>query len=242
MSDAPLPAPGPGTGHAHAPGNVFRTELFSDAVFAIAITLLALNLSVTSYRQNHLGTYLAHQWPTYAAFFVSFTFVAVMCMNHHAAFHSLSQVTFPLQWANMGVLLGATVLSFPTGILADAFVSGNQRDERAAVVLYGLVALVMGLSWTVFFWTIYRHPDTWKHEDDGPMWRRVSIWATFGALFYLVAIAAGLLTTPVVSLASFLVLVLYRSTQARRINHFRGHLPHPDHQGGPAVPNEPGVP
>ena len=196
---------------------VGRTEFFSDAVLAIGLTLLALDLSITGYREATLADRLLNLWPTYLAFLVSFIYVGVMWMNHHAAFDRLKALSFPLQWANMGILLGAVVLSFPTAVLAEAFQNHNLSDERAAVVLYGLLAYAMGLSWWLFFLIILRNPHLWKHPGDHAKWRKVTIWAFFGSLGYLVAIAAGVLLDPRLALVLFFVLVFYRSTQARRI-------------------------
>jgi len=60
-----------------------RVEAFSDGVFAIAITLLILDVHVPSGPAGHLGTALARQWPTYAAFLISFAFIGIMWENHH---------------------------------------------------------------------------------------------------------------------------------------------------------------
>ncbi len=194
-----------------------RTEIFSDGVLAIALTLLALNLSIAGYRQNALASKLFDLWPTYLAFLASFIFVAVMWMNHHATFDRLKALSIPLQWANMAVLLGAVVLSYPTAVLAEAFQSGSVADERSAVVLYGLLAAVMGFSWCVFFVSIARNPHLWEYPGDSKKWKKVAAWAFGGAFGYFVAIAAGLLFSPYVALILFFVLVLYRSTQAKRI-------------------------
>jgi uncharacterized membrane protein len=195
---------------------VHRTELFSDAVLAIAITLLALGLGVSEYHENALGDSLLSQWPSYVAFLASFVYIAVMWMNHHAAFLRVRMVSPALIWANMGILLGSVVLTFPTTALALAFQSGNAADERAAIVLYGGLAALMGVSWVVFFEVLRRDSSLWVHPGDGPMWRRVTLWAIGGAAGYLVAIAIGL-AVPVLGLVMLFVLVAYRATQSSRI-------------------------
>ena len=68
---------------------------------------------------------------------VSVIYVGVMWMNHHAAFDRLK------------------ALSFPTAVLAEAFQNHNLSDERAAVVLYGLLAYAMGMSWWFFFVLVF---------------------------------------------------------------------------------------
>lgn len=197
---------------------ILRVELFSDGVMAIALTLLALDLSHTTYQHGDLSNSIIDQWPSYASFLVSFIYVAVMWMNHHATFHRLQAVNFPLMWANMGVLLGAVVLSYPTALLSSAFKTTNAADQRAAIVLYGLLAFVMGLSWCLLFFVISRSPEIWVNPNDGPKWRKVTLWAGGGAFGYLLAVAAGVWISPILSLIMFFVLVAYRSTQAMRIH------------------------
>ena len=63
-----------------------RTEAFSDGVLAIALTLLVLNLAVPASEYNDLGSAVLRLWPAYVSFLASFVFIAVIWLNHHAAF------------------------------------------------------------------------------------------------------------------------------------------------------------
>ena len=63
-----------------------RLEAFSDGVFAIAITLLILEIKVPSSDTAGLAAELARQWPSYLAFFISFAFIGIMWINHHGMF------------------------------------------------------------------------------------------------------------------------------------------------------------
>lgn len=69
-----------------------RTELFSDAVLAIALTLLVLDLSIRTFQASQLQGTLLHMWPTYVAFVAAFFYVSVMWINHHFAFARLNSV------------------------------------------------------------------------------------------------------------------------------------------------------
>jgi len=69
-----------------------RTELFSDAVLAIALTLLVLDLSIRTFQASQLQGTLLHMWPTYVAFIAAFFYVSVMWINHHFAFARLNSV------------------------------------------------------------------------------------------------------------------------------------------------------
>ncbi|CAB4707897.1 unannotated protein [freshwater metagenome] len=195
-----------------------RTEFFSDAVLAIALTLLVLDLDLGEFRQAELGGLLIQEIETYTAFFVSFLFIAVTWHNHHAAFNRLKSVSSPLLVANFGILLGATLLPFPTGIVATAFRVESLRDEQIAVLLYGLLAFVMSVSWTCFFQVASRDPHLWKDRGEKEMWGRVRNFAGFIAVGYFIAAILGFFLSPWLSIALFAGLLIIQSTQAHRMS------------------------
>ena len=90
-----------------------RAEAFSDAVLAIVITLLVLDLQPPEHRPGQLLTALLDQWPTYLAYLTSFLYVGVVWLNHKAAFNRISQMDRGLHWANLAILLGALTGSTP---------------------------------------------------------------------------------------------------------------------------------
>ena len=115
-----------------------RLEAFSDGVFAIAITLLVIELHVGE-EGGSLVDRLWDQWPSYAGFLISFVTIGVMWINHHAIFKVIERVDHGILVANLGLLLGITFLPFPTKVLGDAFGDGSTDDRRTAVVFYSLV-------------------------------------------------------------------------------------------------------
>ncbi len=159
-----------------------RTAFFSDAVFAIAMTLLILDVYIHGFSAGHLGHSLAAQWPAYLAFAASFFYVAVMWVNHHMVFAKLHSVDKHLMWANVGIIFGAVILSFPTSVLAQAMEHGNRSDQRAAVALYAVLATLMALSWLFLFTLIIRRPNTWVNHDDGAAWRHLRCRSAPGPL------------------------------------------------------------
>jgi uncharacterized membrane protein len=127
-----------------------RVEAFSDGVFAIAITLLILNLKVPSGPAGHLGMALARQWPTYAAFLISFGFIGIMWVNHHRLFNHIRRSDNRLLFLNLLLLLAVTVVPFPTALLAAHY--GTADRTMAAAVFNGTyVALA------VFFNVLWHH-------------------------------------------------------------------------------------
>ncbi len=125
-----------------------RVEAFSDGVFAIAITLLILDLKVPSGTLGHLGPALARQWPTYAAFLISFWFIGIMWVNHHRLFNHIQRSDNRLLFLNLLLLLGVTVVPFPTALLAAHFHSPG-RTVAAAVFngTYVVLAIFFNLLW-----------------------------------------------------------------------------------------------
>src|SRR5271169_1538597 len=108
--------------HSETKGTA-RLEAFSDGVFAIAITLLALNLQVPHVESNNahwaLASALLHQWPSYVAFITSFFTVLIMWMNHHAVIKHVHKVNARILFANGILLMFTTAVPFVTGLLSE---------------------------------------------------------------------------------------------------------------------------
>src|SRR5213593_915772 len=94
-----------------------RIEAFSDGVFAIAITLLILDVHVPTISQGNLGSALTRQWPTYVAYLISFSFIGIMWVNHHRLFNHIRRSDNGLLFSNLLLLLGVTIVPFPTSLL-----------------------------------------------------------------------------------------------------------------------------
>lgn len=122
-----------------------RTEIFSDAVFAIAITLLVLELEVPTPGREGLGSQLAEQWESYAAYALSFWSVGIIWISHHAQFGRIQRADHWLLILNLFVLLAVALVPFPTAVMAEYLRAGE--DEGLAVALYGANILAMGLTY-----------------------------------------------------------------------------------------------
>lgn len=122
-----------------------RTEAFSDAVFAIAITLLVLDLEVPNPSEGSLGGQLARQWPSYLAYALTFLTVGIIWINHHAQFSRLERTDQWLLVLNLLVLLTVAVVPFPTAVLAKYLRAGHDQDIAAAV--YAGTVFAMGLAY-----------------------------------------------------------------------------------------------
>ena len=127
-----------------------RVEAFSDGVFAIAITLLILDVKVLSAAGGPLGVGLLRQWPAYLAFLISFWFIGIMWVNHHRLFNHIKRSDNRLLFLNLSLLLGVCVVPFPTALLALHYLGPGRLV--AALVFNGTY-----LAIALFFYSLWQH-------------------------------------------------------------------------------------
>ena len=130
-----------------------RIEAFSDGVFAIAITLLVLDLRLpsgeTALSDQALTAALLSLWPQYLAFVVSFAFIGIMWINHHRLFNYITRSDTKLMILNLLLLMGTVVLPFPTSVLS-AHLGESEGGHTAALIynaLFVLIAVCFNLLW-----------------------------------------------------------------------------------------------
>jgi uncharacterized membrane protein len=129
-----------------------RVEAFSDGVFAIAITLLVLELKVPPVDRNTsgqaLGNALLRLWPSFAAFLTSFAAILIMWMNHHGIFRMVRRVSGPFLAANGFLLLTVTFVPFPTAVLASHMLGPSSTIAAAFYCgTYVLVSIAYNALW-----------------------------------------------------------------------------------------------
>jgi uncharacterized membrane protein len=168
-----------------------RVEAFSDGVFAIAITLLVLDLRAPDHRGEMLRQ-LVYQWPAYLAYLASFGYIGVIWVNHHQLFTRIAAVDLGLIWRNLALLLGASVLPFPTAALSNAFQLGGHADEVAAFVLYALVAAVTAATWLLLFQYLSTHERLLSQHTPTAFFAAERRRALLGVIAYLLAATVAL--------------------------------------------------
>ncbi|BCB76150.1 hypothetical protein GCM10022251_68220 [Phytohabitans flavus] len=186
-----------------------RAEAFSDGVLAIVITLLVLNLRVPVTEPGDLREGLLDQWPAYVAYVASFGNVAVVWLNHRAAFARLRRSSRGLQWANLFVLFTTVLLPFPTAVVSRALQDENLTDQRTAVVLYALANILLSVSWAMFFQYLMRHPEISAEEVETPFFRGERLRSLVGVVLYAVGALIGYLVEPLLALAFFVALPIF---------------------------------
>ena len=187
-----------------------RVEAFSDGVFAIAVTVLVLEIGDPVHRQGRLGHALMEQWPAYLGYLASFGYVAVIWLNHHQAFARVRSVDSGLHAANL-LLLGVTAaLAFPTGVLSDALREDVfSSDARVAGVLYAVVAAAMCGAWLLLYTHLRHRPGLLDPGIEPEYVRHGQLRSAVGIGAYAVAGLLGWTVTPVAALAVFVLLPVF---------------------------------
>jgi uncharacterized membrane protein len=185
-----------------------RVEAFSDGVFAIAITLLVLDLKVP--RELPEGTplrdVLMHQWPSYLGFGLSFATIGIMWINHHRLFTLIRRVDHTLLVLNGLLLLGITVVPFPTSLLAEHI---RGPDARDVVLIYAVHALNVAVFYSVLWWYATRPKSALLWRDADPVVvQAVTLHYRWGPASYLLSIALAW-WNPWATLAVDALLALY---------------------------------
>jgi uncharacterized membrane protein len=196
-----------------------RLEAFSDGVFAIAITLLVLDLKVPAnlaQDQSLLGA-LADQWPAYFGFLTSFATIGIMWINHHHLFGMICRFDHPLLVLNAFLLLGVTFIPFPTAVMA-AYV--EKPGAETAALFYSLTFVVIAIAFTL----LWRHASGERKLIDPSVeaWQIEQINRAFriGPATYVFAAMVAPFSPPV-SVAIILLLALFWALPA----HVRARLP-----------------
>jgi uncharacterized membrane protein len=189
-----------------------RLEAFSDGVFAIAITLLVLELGVTATADGDLVGAILAEWPAYLAYVTSFLTIGVIWMRHSAVTAMLRAGDATLFRINLVVLLLAAFLPFPTKLVGEFI--GDPDPERVAVLFYGGTLLLLDLA--LFAFARYGVEDGRHLKPGMPADRVRDVAAPVSLAFYGIAMAVSILL-PIVGVALFLSIAVYIGVPGRTI-------------------------
>jgi uncharacterized membrane protein len=196
MTDTgPSPQPHPPSEHSTA-----RLEAFSDGVFAIAITLLVLEIRLPAApdaeASGRLGATLLHLWPSYAGYAISFVTIGIMWANHHDVVRLLSRVDHGLMVWNLLLLMAISFTPFPTAVMAEHLPHAGW-DRNVAVAFYcGSFTLT-----AVFYNLLWRHAAAGRrlihaHVSDARV-RAITRAYAPGTFLYGLATVTALVSVPV---------------------------------------------
>jgi TMEM175 potassium channel family protein len=146
----------------------YRLEAFSDGVFAVAITLLALDLTVAGPAgHGSLTDQLHEKWPAFLAYLISFFMIGIIWVNHHVLVRSIIKVDRLLLFLNLVLLLFVVLIPFATATVADYF-SLHDWDTQVAMMLYGGVFLGMSavlIAAVAVYYILERTPSSAGQDD-----------------------------------------------------------------------------
>lgn len=137
-----------------------RLEAFCDGVFAIAITLLILEIKVPDIETITSSHTLAHalweEWPSWFAFLLSFGTILIAWSNHHGALKLISKSSSLFHFANGFFLMTIVLLPYPTSLLAE-FIDSD--SAQTAVMFYSSAIVLQNISWTLMFHSMLNPKD-----------------------------------------------------------------------------------
>ena len=197
------------------PISTFRMEMLSDGVFAIALTLLGLELRVPHLADGagnrELAEALAARWPAYMAFVCSFLTILVMWVNHHRIFRLLRGGDGYLMATNGLLLMLVTAVPLPTAVLAEHFAHPSRAVACAAYAgFYVLVNAAFNLLWM----SVAHRRRLLRDDVPDPVVRAIGRRLAAGLPIYLAA-AAGAFVSPALSIgACVLIWVMWSRLDA----------------------------
>ena len=189
-----------------------RVEAFSDGVFAIAITLLILEIKVPE-TGEHEGLWhaLGAQWPSYAAYVVSFLVIGIMWINHHQVFTHVVRVDRTLMFLNLLVLMVVAAVPWPTAMLAEYL--REEDTSHVAAAVYSIVMVAMALTFQALWWHLTRTGHLFDSRVDVEAARRTRVRFAVGSLAYPATVALAFVSAPLTLAAHGLIAVYYGFNQ-----------------------------
>ena len=180
-----------------------RMEAFSDGVFAIAITLLILEISVPESAFEDLWSGIAHEWPSYLAYVTSFLTIGGIWAAHHGIFRRLAYANQRLMLLNLLLLMAVSFLPFPTKLMAEAI--HDEGAARTAVIFYGGTLLVISLLLSALWGSVTLDRHVLKPEVSDNEVKAIALVTAPSIGFYAAMIALAVVA-PRVAIFGYLVI------------------------------------
>ena len=196
-----------------------RLEAFSDGVFAIAITLLVLDIGVSATAGQDLGGAIRGLWPSYLAYVASFSTIGAAWLGHNAITEYLDRADPAFVRLNLLLLLIVSFLPFPTRLVAE-YIHTDQAD-RVAVTFYGII-LVLATTMLLVLWRYAVRAKLVRPALGDEEIELLTQRLTPGLGGYVVLIVTGLFV-PVIAVIGYLGIALYYIIPFRRLS--AGFLP-----------------
>lgn len=185
-----------------------RLEAFSDGVFAVAITLLVLDIhtpNAAALKDGTLTDALLRQWPVYLAYTLSFVTILIYWVNHHNVFRLIRRADHAFLLMNGLFLMLITIIPFSSSLLA-AYI--ERPDQRAAEIVYSGTFLAAAIIFNRMWAHAVRGGRLLRKDAHAETVRSISKAFSFGPPLYLVAFALAFVSAKA-SLALCIALAVF---------------------------------
>lgn len=179
-----------------------RLETFCDGVFAIAATLLILDVRADA---APLGDELLHIWPSYAAYAVSFLTIGIIWVNHHTVLEQIGRVDRRFLFANVAFVMFVAFIPFPTRLVAE-HIRGD--GATAAAIAYGVTLTCTAVLFSVVWFYAAIGNRLLRDDADPKTVAGISRSYLPGPWIYLAATLVALIS-PVVSVGLYAAIALF---------------------------------
>lgn len=194
-----------------------RIEGFSDAVFAIAITLLVLDLRMPDENVvkngNDLLLFLKGQWPAFLAFLLSFFSIFIMWVNHHKIFKQIYSRNSGIMFSNGLILFLVSAVSYPTSLLAKFF---DGEASAVVVAIYTGIFVLINLAYNLLWFLASRNKNLLRPGISDEAIRKIQNNYLFGLPVYLIALVCSFVV-PAVALVIIFGLWIFWALSSGKI-------------------------
>jgi len=184
------------SGAAGLPPN--RLETLADGIFAIAMTILVLELRLPE-PATDLWDALVALAPRFATFVISFVVLGVYWFAHHQTFYFLVRVNRTLVWLSILFFMGAALIPFVASVMGDHYL------DPVALSLYGLALALLAALGYIIWWYITGDRGLIDETLDPDLVRKVRVWISIGPLTALGAVALAWVS-PLLTLLVYIAL------------------------------------
>jgi len=173
------------------PSETFRIEAFADAVFAIAITLLVIEIRLPPHEEvlriGGVGPALLQLWPSYVGYAISFIVIGIMWANHHNLMKLVDRVDHGFITLTLLLLMCVAFLPFPTAVMADHLADPDTHEQAVAVAFYCGCFTVTALFYFLMWWHAARNRRLIASHVSDDAVRAITRAYVPGSLLYLTA-------------------------------------------------------
>ncbi len=173
------------------PSDTFRIEAFADAVFAIAITLLVIEIRLPPHQEvlriGGVGPALLQLWPSYVGYAISFIVIGIMWANHHNLMKLVNRIDHGFITLTLLLLMCVAFLPFPTAVMADHLADPDAHERAVAVAFYCGCFTVTALFYFLMWWHAARNRRLIASHVSDEAVRAITRAYVPGSLLYLTA-------------------------------------------------------